>query len=251
MMKIPTLNMLSVVSRKGCDALRRAFPGLRRRIQLPMPGRFQPYNHTLPNRYPWLFRYARACLGDTQDLRILSFGCSRGEEVFTLRHYFPAAAIKGIDIDPRNIVHCLARARREKCAEVAFAAAATTEAEQAESYDAIFCLAVLCHGDLATSGAQRCDPLLRFEDFERMVVDFARCLKPGGLLLLHTTSFRFCDTSASKDFDSVLEADPAQLAPDAVFDRDNRLMEGVRYRDVAFRKRGTAARKTTTTSVSR
>jgi SAM-dependent methyltransferase len=244
MMKFPTLSMLSDVSRKSRDALRRA---LHRGIQLPLRGRFQPYNHTLPNRYPWLFQFASARLGNVQGLRILSFGCSRGEEVFSLLKYFPTAAIKGIDIDPNNIACCLARAGREKSAGVTFAAAATTEAEQPESYDAIFCLAVLCHGDLATSGAQRCDPLLHFEDFERTVADFARCLKPGGLLLLHTTSFRFCDTSASKDFDSVLEVDPAQLAPDAVFDRDNRLMEGVRYRDVAFRKRGSAARETTHT----
>jgi len=65
-----------------------------------------------------------------------------------------------------------------------FVTAATTEGERAESYDAIFCLAVLCLADLTISGAQRCDPHLRFDNFERMVADFARCLKPGGLLLM-------------------------------------------------------------------
>jgi cyclopropane fatty-acyl-phospholipid synthase-like methyltransferase len=192
----------------------------------------------LPDRYPWLFQFARESLGNAQGMRVLSFGCSRGEEVFALRKYFPAALIKGIDIDPRNVVRCLERARVAKCANVTFTAAATTEAEQAASYDAIFCLAVLCHGDLTTSGARRCDPLLRFEDFERTVADFARCLKPGGLLLLHTTNFRFCDTSAAEDFATVLEANPAQMAPDALFDRHNRVMAGVHYHGVAFRKRG-------------
>jgi 2-polyprenyl-3-methyl-5-hydroxy-6-metoxy-1,4-benzoquinol methylase len=248
-MKIPTMSALTEVSRKGRGVLRRVFPGLRREMQLPLPGRFQPYNHTLPNRYPWLFQFARATLGELQGLRILSFGCSRGEEVFALRNYFPAAAIKGIDIDPRNIALCLARDRAERSAGVTFAAAATTEGERAESYDAIFCLAVLCHGDLSTSGAQRCDPLLRFEDFEWTVTDFARCLKPGGLLLLHTTNFRFRDTRVCKDFDTVLEADPAQLASDALFDRDNRLMAGERYRAVAFRKRGPAVCETTPAAV--
>src|SRR5882724_9636400 len=105
-MKIPTLNGLSNVSRKGCDALRRAFPGLHHGNRPPLPDRFQPYNHTLLNRYPWLFQFARESLGDTADLRVLSFGCSLGEEVFALRKYFPAAAIKGIDIDRRNIDRC-------------------------------------------------------------------------------------------------------------------------------------------------
>jgi SAM-dependent methyltransferase len=244
-MKIPALTIFSDVTRKGCAALRRALPSWCRGSRLPRPGQFQPYDHTLPNRYPWLFEFARTCLGNAQNLRILSFGCSRGDEVFALRNYFPATAIKGIDIDPRNIVRCLARARREKSAAMTFVAAANTESEPIESYDAIFCLAVLCHGDLAASGTRRCDPLLRFEDFDRMVAGFARCLKPGGLLLLHTTSFRFCDTSAFKEFDTVLEADLAQLAPDSVFDRDNTLMEGVRYRDVGFRKRGSASRERT------
>ncbi len=209
-------------------------------LELPLPGRFQPYSHTLPDRYPWLFGFARDHLVGIPALRILSFGCSRGEEVFTLRKYFPAADLKGIDIDPRNIDCCLARARAERAAGMTFAVAATTAAERAEYYDAIFCLAVLCHGDLAASGAKHSDPLLRFEDFDRTVSDFARCLKSGGLLVLHTANFRFSDTATSEAFDTVLEADPVQLAPDAVFDRDNRLVEGVRYRAVAFRKRAAA-----------
>jgi 2-polyprenyl-3-methyl-5-hydroxy-6-metoxy-1,4-benzoquinol methylase len=239
MMKFPALTMLTDVSRKSRAALRRAFPGWRPGNLAPLPGQFQPYNYTLPNRYPWLFEFAKASLANVQDLRILSFGCSRGEELFALRNYFPGAAIKGIDIDPRNIALCRARAQTQGALDLTLDVAATTLAEAPESYDAIFCLAVLCHGDLSADGAeQRCDALLRFEDFERTVTDFARCIKPGGLLVMHTTNFRFCDTSASREFDTVLEAHPAQLAEDPVFDRDNRLMEGERYRAVVFRKRG-------------
>jgi SAM-dependent methyltransferase len=221
--------------------MRRTFRRLVARVRGPVPGVFQPYNHTLPDRYPWLFRFAAERLGHRQGLRILSFGCSLGEEVFSLRNYFPTADIKGIDIDPRNIHRCQLRARAENALGVTFTTAATTQGEPAASYDAIFCLAVLCLGDLTTSGAQRCDPLLHFDDFERTVADFARCLKPGGLLLLHTTNFRFCDTATAQDFDTVFEVDPAQLAPDVLFDRNNRLMKDVRYCAVAFSKRSSAA----------
>jgi SAM-dependent methyltransferase len=237
-MKFLSFGILTGLVRKGREALRQTVPGLRPEVRRSMPGRYQPYSHTLPDRYPWLFMFARDHLGNDKGLRILSFGCSRGEEVFSLRNYFPTAEIKGIDIDPSNIAACLARVNHEGAAGITFAAAATAESEPTESYDAIFCLAVLCRGDLTTSGAQRCDPDLRFDNFERMVADFTRSLRPGGLLLLHTTNFRFCDTAVAQNFDVVLEADPADLAPDVLFDRNNKLMPGERYSAVGFRKRG-------------
>jgi SAM-dependent methyltransferase len=237
--KLPKLSTLKGVARKGRNALWDVCNSLYRRVRRPLSGEFQPYNFTLPDRYPWLFGFAATRIGLRPDPRILSFGCSRGEEVFSLRKYFPSAVIKGIDINPRNIARCLARARAENSANVTFEIAATTEEEPTSSYDAIFCLAVLCNGDLTTSGAQRCDPLLHFETFDRMVGDFARCLKSGGLLVLHTTNFRFCDTAIARDFDVVYEADPKHLALDVLFDRNNRLMSGERecYRAVAFEKR--------------
>jgi SAM-dependent methyltransferase len=218
-------------------ALQRALHTLRSRLRRPVPGRFQPYNHTLPDRYPWLFGFATAQFRGVPDLRILSFGCSRGDEVFSLRNYLPTASIKGIDIDPRNIACCQARVSTTEAARLSFEVAASPSGEASASYDAVFCLAVLCQGDLTVRGALRSDPLMYFEDFARTVADLARCLKPGGLLFLHTTNFRFCDTDTAAQFDPVLDADIAQLAPDVLFDRHNRLLPGERYRAVAFRKR--------------
>lgn len=242
-MKLPNLVTLKGAARKGRNAIWGVGNSLYRVVRRPVPGEFQPYYYTRADRYPWLFGFAATRLGSHQnqrpDMRILSFGCSRGEEVFSLLEYFPSAAIKGIDIHPRNIARCLARARAEGPANVTFEIAATTKGEPTSAYDAIFCLAVLVNGDLTTSKAQRCDPVLHFETFDRMVGDFARCLKPGGLLVLHTTNFRFCDTAVAGDFDVVFEADPQHLAPDVLFDRNNRLMSGERerYRAVAFQKR--------------
>jgi len=197
------------------------------------PDRFQPFNHTLPDRYPWLFSFARETVGDGPDKHLLSFGCSTGLEAGSLRRYFPEAAIRGLDIDPRNIAKC----RRRGYDDIDFAAAGTTAGEADQSYDAIFCLAVLCHGRLAVERAERCDHLIRFETFERVVTDFARCLKPGGLLCLVTSNFRFADTEIAASFEPVLHIDPALMAPDLPYGRDNRLLKGERYTEVAFVKR--------------
>ena len=210
---------------------------VQRRFRRPVQGRFQPYTHTLPDRYPWLFGFAQAALAGVPTPRLLSFGCSRGDEVFSLHRCLPHAWIKGVDIDSGAIATCISRARDEADERLGFAVAASTLAEPSGHYDAIFCLAVLCHGDLTVTGADRSEPLLRFEAFERAVEDFERCLKPGGLLFLHTTNFRFCDTRIAGGFEVVLEARPEQLAPDVLFDRDGRLMPGQRYRPVGFRKR--------------
>jgi SAM-dependent methyltransferase len=236
-MQIPGRNSLQAAARKGRQVLQRAFPVLGLRFTRRLPGAFQPYNHTLPDRYPWLFGFAAAELAAIAQPRILSFGCSRGEEVFSLRRYLPTAAIKGIDVDPKNIACCIEGARTRGSLGLSFENAASSAREADESYDAIFCLAVLCLGDLTVRGATRSDPQLYFTDFSRAVADLARCLKPGGLLLLQTTSYRFGDTDTAADFEVVLEAQLSQLAPDVLFGRDNRLLPGERYRAVAFRKR--------------
>jgi SAM-dependent methyltransferase len=207
---------------------------LRYRLLRRAPGQFQTYSYTLPDRYPWLFAFARDQLDASRRLRILSFGCST-EEVFVLHRYFPEATIKGIDVDTRNIAACIERAP-EDASTLQFANAASTHGERSEHYDAIFCLSVLCLSDLTALKVDRCDPFLTFDQFEQTVADFARCLKPGGLLFLYGCNFRFCDTSVARQFEVVLRADLEQLDHALTFGPDNRLLTGERYRAVGFRR---------------
>ena len=108
---------------------------------------FQPYNFTGSNRYPRIFRFVQSELGRDAQVRILSFGCSTGEEVFSLRGYFPRAVIKGIDLSGGNIAVCRRRLRRKPDPGITFETAGSTSGEASSSYDAIFCMAVLRHGE--------------------------------------------------------------------------------------------------------
>ncbi len=209
-----------------------------RRLRRPVEGRFQPYGYTLPDRYPWLFSFAREALQGATAPALLSFGCSTGEEVFSLRGYFPDARLKGVDIDPRNIAACRVDPRQGEGMQ--FETAADLACEPSAAYDAVFCLAVLCHGDLTSANARRSDPVMRFEDFARVASELSRCVKSGGYLFLHTTNFRFGDTAAAAGFDVVLSARPDQMAGDLLFDRRNLLVPGERYLPVGFRKLGSA-----------
>jgi SAM-dependent methyltransferase len=208
-------------------------------IHLRRPrGAFQPFYDTKADRYPRIFSFAQSELGADSAVRILSYGCSTGEEVFSLRRYFPRAVIKGTDINAGVIAVCRRRLKQTDDAALSFEAASSTDGEPAGAYDAIFCMAVLRHGDLAMPGVTRCDHLIRFEDFARAIEDFKRCLKPGGLLVIRHSNFRLCDAPSGAAFETVLRVGtPATAKKTPIFGADNRLMDGIEYPDTVFRKR--------------
>jgi 2-polyprenyl-3-methyl-5-hydroxy-6-metoxy-1,4-benzoquinol methylase len=198
------------------------------------PDAFQPFNTTKPDRYPEIFAFVQAELGAVSNVRILSFGCATGEEVFSLRHYFPQATIKGTDINAGNIAVARRRLRCESDPRISFEVGSSVATEASDAYDAIFCMAVLRHGSLALPGVTRCDHLIRFEDFEEMIAAFARCLRPRGLLAIRHSNFRLSDTAAGAGFETILRISTGTKSP--LFGPDNSLMRGIDYPDTVFRK---------------
>jgi len=195
---------------------------------------FQPHSATTVDRYPRIFGFVQRAIGRLTPVRILSFGCSTGEEVDTLRAYFPAATIKGLDINPFNIATCKRRLERTPDPKITFEVAGSASAEADASYDAIFCLAVLRRSGLRHR--KTCLPELRFEDFERCLEELARALRPGGLLVLKHCSFRFADSAVASGFDVVLTTPDRSGREPVLFAPNHERLRGCRDEEVVFRK---------------
>ena len=116
-----------------------------------------------------------------------------------------------------------------------FSVAGSTDSEASAGYDAIFAIAVFRHGDLNLSPPPpKCDHRLRFVDFEQSVTDLARCLKPGGLLVIHNAMFRFGDTRVAAQFEPI--DCMGHLIEGPLYDHENCSLPAGNYPHVIFRK---------------
>jgi 2-polyprenyl-3-methyl-5-hydroxy-6-metoxy-1,4-benzoquinol methylase len=201
---------------------------------------FQPYNDTADDRYPDVFGWIRREINDDASVRLLSFGCSVGDEVFSLRSYFPEATIVGMDISAGNISECRRRCRQHGDARMRFVRAGTVNREVDGKYDAVFCMAVFRHGDLGYSPTESCDHRITFDAFDSTVGKLARCVKRGGFLVIEHSNFRFRDSSSAGEFEAVFSRELPPLPPGSrvtpLFGRDNRRLEDQEYREVVFQK---------------
>ena len=204
-------------------------------------GQYQRDPATRLDRYPLAFRFARDQLGDETATRILSFGCSTGEEVFTLRGYFPTATIKGIEVDPARIRICEERLREIGDSQISFQCAADASGELPESHDAVFCMAVFRDPALDAPATRSTAGHISFDDFERGVADLVRCLKPGGFLFVEHSNFRISDTGSASLLEPALEADPPSSARrPGLYGRDGCRLDVLDDRTLGYRKRPSA-----------
>lgn len=135
------------------------------------------------DRYPRLFSSARTLLADRPAPRILSFGCAAGEELVSLRAYFPSAQLIGAEINP---------ALRRACAKLSPDSARQVIASRPEiiaahgPYDAIFCMAVFTRRPhtVESQATRDLSAHYPFALFANDLRQLAAQLAPGGLLIV-------------------------------------------------------------------
>jgi tRNA G46 methylase TrmB len=173
--------------------------------------RFKKYYHQFSNftqidRYPDLFQMAKQNFSDIEQPKILSFGCSTGQEVATLSTYIPHASIVGIDIN----TWCLKEANRKYASENRrFFHSLSSEFLSLHDFDAIFCLAVFQHPENRHNKNRRESPY-SFEHFENQLKELDKKLKSKGLLFIDHSDFNFFETNLMPNY---------QIAP---FDRNQK-----------------------------
>jgi chemotaxis methyl-accepting protein methylase len=197
-------------------------------------GQHQLTSTTGINRYPELFRETQQALRQRpgQPVSILSFGCSTGQECFSLNDYFPNASILGVDINKSN----LAQARENNAFSNVRFLLSTPETISAEGpYDIMFCLSVLCRWE-DTKDLENCESIYPFAKYESLLKDLVASLVPGGLLVIYNSNFRFEETSLFAGFEKVETPTVKDSGFVHKFDHDNRRIREP-HRQCVYRKK--------------
>jgi hypothetical protein len=146
--------------------------------------RYNQYFSLLPNKL------------NKPNLKILSFGCSEGKEVASLRGFFPEAIIHGCDIN-NNVLNV---ARASYPGEI-FYESSDINVNTYGPYDLIVCCSVLCiHPGISLDGNQIG---LEFELWHQIVSSIDSCLNTDGIFLLINSQFPFRFYERYKNFNVV------------------------------------------------
>ncbi|MBU7593503.1 class I SAM-dependent methyltransferase [Metabacillus halosaccharovorans] len=189
---------------------------------------------TYMDRYPKIFSACSDYFGDKKDLKILSFGCSTGEEVLTLRKYFPSAHIVGADINKRSIAICRRLPVDEK---ITFVHSSDSEIQKHGPFDAVFCMAVLQRKPhyIAAKGISSIKKIYPFEKFEKQIIELDGLLKKQGILTVHFTQYSLRDTSVAFKYEALGNYNQNDYRS-PVFDRNSQIVKNPSLQNSIFIK---------------
>lgn len=180
----------------------------------------QPASTTEIGRYPRIIAFVADQLQPVVRPRVLSWGCSTGAELIMLRAAMPNAEITGVDINPESLF----QARRAVGGDSAIRLLEAGDPLElaGQSFDAVFCMAVVRHQDLQHLQPESCADILPFAKAETFLTALAKLIRPGGLLALWNVHFRLEDMALAKSFTVVQELPKGIRANHPIYGPDNR-----------------------------
>lgn len=193
--------------------------------RLRHPGRVHlTCNYTKMDRYPEAFTLVRrhleeTGLADSPQLRLLSFGCSTGEEALTLRRYFPRATIVGADISRWNLRRARARAADDE--HIRFVESSPRSLAAEGPFHGIFAMAVLLRMAHRMEPADSAADVYPFETFDQQVRQLDEILEVGGALAIQHANYRFVDSTIAEGY-RVIEHEFSARDQVPKFDRQSR-----------------------------
>ena len=179
---------------------------------------YQHSTFTINNRYPILFRECANYLLKRENPKILSFGCSTGEEVFSISRYIPNSNIVGVDINPWCIKQCLEKDYKK---EHTFIHRFSTNFEYQSDFDAIFCMAVFQRTENRTNTDNSKSVGFLFEKFENEISILDQKLKSGGLFIIDHSDYNFMETTCAKKYKPLNFENNQRFYKRPLFNRDN------------------------------
>jgi len=190
--------------------------------------------YTRAERYPELFDLAARLAPHAN--RILSFGCSTGEELISLRRRFPKAEIIGTEINPRS----RRIAARRLAADSGIVVLDPRSIEG--SFDVVLALAVLQREPhkIVEMDVRDLSAHYPFERFDSAMSALVERLRAGGLLCVAHAQYRVEDSSITDELEPI-GISPRMERP--LFGRNGRRLEQPLARTM-FRKRGASASST-------
>lgn len=137
---------------------------------------------------------AKKNLGNSDNLNILSFGCSIGDELATLRTFFPKATIHGCDIDPI----ALAKAQETTGHLANVFLSSEQEITARGPFDLICAFSSLCINPLPPLNLfLQQFPYTQFNDLIELLDSH---LRPDGILAIKNASYPFVSTSVARRY---------------------------------------------------
>ena len=181
-----------------------------RHLLFKRPAGGQKSNYTAFDRYPAIFSAVRLYSEQNQSSppgmrSILSYGCSTGEECFSLRKYFPDDDIYGCDSDQE--VLAITR-RRSEGDRMVFFESSPAAINRYGPFDIIFSFSSLCF--YPEANVKRRKNPFSYGQFRKHVETLDANLKPNGILILYNTNYNFLSLETSYQYDAIL--------PDTVFE---------------------------------